>query len=211
MKVFKVHRLPVSFVCISVKTQHAVKVVFLFRTQIAYRNVLVGIIADKVPVSSHFRVAAFHHVHAFLVRHRECGDVHHVLQFLQHVIAFFKQLGISERDGSEFLHGEVLVTHHLLETVHIDVRDVAHHQDGLLHLSGVFYKIVHRFQRVIILLSLLVDLDGLLKVLDHIRCGGRGMRHILRGVYDALRNVGRVYDRPLCACPACVKQAQAAL
>ena len=46
-------------------------------------------------------------------------------------------------------------------------------------------------------------------VLDHIRCGGRGMRHILRGVYDALRNVGRVYDRPLCACPACVKQAQA--
>lgn len=57
--------------------------------------------------------------------------------------------------------------------------------------------------------SLLVDLDGLLKVLDHIRCGGRGMRHILRGVYDALRNVGRVYDRPLCACPACIKQAQA--
>ena len=26
---------------------------------------------------------------------------------------------------------------HPLETVHIDVCDVAHHQDGLLHLAGV--------------------------------------------------------------------------
>ena len=52
-------------------------------------------------------------------------------------------------------------------------------------------------------------LDGLLKVLDHIRCGGRGMRHILRGVYDALRNVGRVYDRPLGrSCAGAKKQAQ---
>mgnify|MGYP007082571216 CR=1 FL=1 len=30
-----------------------------------------------------------------------------------------------------------------------------------------------------------------------------------RGVHDALRDVGRVYHRPLCACPAGCKQAQA--
>ena len=40
--------------------------------------------------------------------------------------------------------------------------------------------------------------------------GGRGsMYHVLGGVHDALRDIGRVYHRPLCACPADSKQAQA--
>ncbi len=40
--------------------------------------------------------------------------------------------------------------------------------------------------------------------------GGRGsVYHVLGGVHDALRDVGRVYHRPLCACPADCKQAQA--
>ena len=32
--------------------------------------------------------------------------------------------------GSEFLHREVVVAQHLLEAGHVDVRDVAYHQDG---------------------------------------------------------------------------------
>jgi len=64
---------------------------------------------------------------------------------------------------------------------------------------------------VVILLALFVNLHGLLKIFYHI-LGGRGsVYHVLRGVHDALRDVGRVYHRPLCACPADCKQAQADL
>ena len=62
---------------------------------------------------------------------------------------------------------------------------------------------------VIILLALLVNLHRLLKIFYHI-LGGRGsVYHVLGGIHDALRDVGRVYHRPLCACPADCKQAQA--
>ena len=48
-----------------------------------------------------------------------------------------------------------------------------------------------------------------MKVLNHVgRRRGR-VRHVLGGVHDALRNVGRVDDRPLCACLARRQQAQA--
>ena len=56
---------------------------------------------------------------------------------------------------------------------------------------------------------LLVDFHGFLKILHHVLGGGRGMHHVLGGVHDALRDVGRVYHRPLCACPVREKQAQA--
>ena len=56
---------------------------------------------------------------------------------------------------------------------------------------------------------LLVDFHGFLKILHHVLGGGRGMHHVLGGVHDALRDVGRVYHRPLCACRAREKQAQA--
>ena len=46
-------------------------------------------------------------------------------------------------------------------------------------------------------------------VLHHVLSRRRGMHHVLGGVHDALRDVGRVYHRPLCACPAREKQAQA--
>ena len=43
---------------------------------------------------------------------------------------------VAEGDGSQFLHREVVVTHHPLEAGHIGVGDVTHHQDGLLYLPG---------------------------------------------------------------------------
>ena len=98
-----------------------------------------------------------------LVRHGERGDVHHVLQLRQHVVGFFQQLRVPKGDGSEFLHREVVVAQHLLEAGHVDVRDVAYHQDGLLHLAGVLDQIVHRFEGVVILLALLVDFHRFLK------------------------------------------------
>ena len=187
----------------------AVEVVLLLCTQVAHADVLVGVVAHEVAVTLHFGVAAFHHVHALLVGHGERGDVHHVPQFRQHVVGFLQQLGVAKGDGSQFLHREVVITHHPLEAGHIGVGDVTHHQDGLLHLAGVLYQIVHGFERIVILLSLFVNLHSFLKIFYHI-LGGRGsVYHVLGGVHDALRDVGRVYHRPLCACPADCKQAQA--
>jgi len=157
VKVVEIHRLPISFVHVPVQPHDAVKVVFLLRTQVAHADILVGVVAHEVAVTLHLGVAAFHLVHALLVRHGERGDVHHVLQLRKHVIGFLQQLRVPEGDGSEFLHREVVVTHHLLETGHIGVGDVTHHQDGLLHLPGVLYQIVHGFECVVILLALLVD------------------------------------------------------
>ena len=45
----------------------------------------------------------------------------------------------------------------------VDVRDVAHHEDSLLHLAGIFDEVVHRLQRIVVLLALLVNLHGLLE------------------------------------------------
>ena len=81
--------------------------------------------------------------------------------------------------------------HHLLEAVHVDVRDVAHHQDGLLHLAGILDEVVHRFQGIVILLTLLIDFHCLLKVLSHVGRRGRCVRHVLGGVHDTLRDIGR--------------------
>ncbi len=74
-----------------------------------------------------------------------------------------------------------------METVHIDVCDVAHHQDGLLHLAGVLDQIVHRFEGIVILLALLIDFHRLLKVAHHVRGGLGGMDDVFGGIDDALR------------------------
>ena len=37
------------------------------------------------------------------------------------VFPLFQQLRVAEGDGSQFLHGEVVVTHHPLEVGHIDL------------------------------------------------------------------------------------------
>ena len=98
---------------------------------------------------------------------------------------------------------------HLLEVVHVDVRDVAHHQDGLLYLAGILDEIVHRFERIVIFLALLVDFHRFLKVVHHVGGGLRGVDDILRGVDDALRQIAGVAHHPLGGSPAREKQAQA--
>ena|GEM_PF-2722708 len=209
VKVVELHRLPVSFVHAPVQPHDAVKVVFLLRTQVAHADILVGVVAHEVAVTLHLGVAAFHHVHALLVRHGERGDVHHVLQLRKHVIGFLQQLRVPEGDGSEFLHREVVVAQHLLEAGHVDVRDVAYHQYGLLHLAGVLDQIVHGFEGVVILLALLVDFHRFLKVIHHVRGGLRGVDDVLRGIDDALRQIARIAHDPLGGSPAREKQAQA--
>ena len=64
----------------------------------------------------------------------------------QHFVAFVQQFRLAESDCGKLFGSAIPVTEHPLETVHIDVCDVAHHQDGLLHLAGVLDQIVHRFE-----------------------------------------------------------------
>lgn len=58
----------------------------------------------------------------------------------------------------------------------------------MLHL---LYRLYGR--TIVVRLALVIDLDALLKRLDHV--GGR--RGALHGAPDVLRQVGRVDDRPL--------------
>ena len=114
--------------------------------------------------------------------------------------ALFQQLGVAEGYRAQFLRREVRVAEHPLEAVHVDVRDVAHHQDGLLHLAGVADKVLHLAEPVIELLSLLVDLDGFLKIFHHIRGRRRCLHDVFRGIDDALCEIGRVCHDPLRLC-----------
>src|SRR5699024_12832365 len=98
-----------------------------------------------------------------------------------------QQFRVAESDCGKLFGSEIPVTEHPLETVHIDVCDVAHHQDGLLHLAGVLDQIVHRFEGIVILLALLIDFHRLLKVAHHVRGGLGGMDDVFGGIDDALR------------------------
>ena len=187
MKVVELHRLPVSFVHVPVQPHDAVEVVLLFRTQVTHGDVLVRVVAHEVAVTLHLRVAAFHHVHALLVGHGERGDVHHILQFRQHFVALFQQFRVTESDCRQLFWSEISITEHPLETVYINVGDVAYHQDGLLHLAGVLDEIVHRFEGIVILFALLIDFHRFLKVAHHVRGSLGGMDDVFGGIDDALR------------------------
>ena len=208
VKVVEVHGLPVSLVRIAVERHHAVEVVPLLGAQVAHGDVLIGVVIHEVAVVLHPHVTAVYHVHSVLVGHRERGDVHHLLEFLEHVVALFEELGVAEGDGAEFGGREVAVVQHPAVAVHVDVGNLAHHENGLAHLLGVLDKTIHRFEGVVVFLALLVNLHGLPKVLDHVLRRGRGLCDILPGVDDALRDVGGVDDRPLRACPARKEQAK---
>ena len=111
--------------------------------------------------------------------------------------ALLQQLSIAQCNGTQFLRGEIRVAEHTLETVYIDVRDVAHHQDGLLHLTRVTDEVLDLAETVIKLLSLLVNLDGFLKIFDHIsgRCGC--LHDVFRGIDDTLGKICRVRYHPV--------------
>ena len=74
-------------------------------------------------------------IHALLVGHGERGDVHHILQFRQYFVALFQLFRVTESDCRQLFWSEISITEHPLETVYINVGDVAYHQDGLLPVS----------------------------------------------------------------------------
>ena len=79
-----------------------------------------------------------------------------------------------------------------METVYINVGDVAYHQDGLLHLAGVLDEIVHRFEGIVILFALLIDFHRFLKVAHHVRGSLGGMDDVFGGIDDTLRQIARI-------------------
>ena len=95
-------------------------------------------------------------------------------------------------------------------TGHVDFRDVADHQDGLLHLAGIAYQILHFPKTVIILLALLVNLYRFLEILDHVACRRGRVDDVLGGIDDALGKIPGVGHYPLGVCPACRKEADTA-
>ena len=99
---------------------------------------------------------------------------------------FFQQFGVSKGNGTQFFRCKIRVTEHTLEVGDIDVRDISHHQDGLLDFAGIPDKVLDLAQSVVILLALLVDFYSLLKIIRHISgCGGR-VNNVLGGIDDAL-------------------------
>lgn len=106
------------------------------------------------------------------VGHAERGDVDHLFQVAQYAVGFFEDASIAGGDCREFGRCEIGVCQHLFEVVDVVAGYVAEHQDCLLNLAGAADKVVHRLQGIVIFFSLLVDLDRLLEVVNHI-LGGR--------------------------------------
>ena len=89
------------------------------------------------------------------------------------------------------------VAQHLFVGMHIDVRNVAHHQDTLLDFVGIANEIVHLAELVIVFLGVVVELFHLLKSIQGIldRLTGRG--NFFDRVGNVARKIGRVSHHPL--------------
>lgn len=74
---------------------------------------------------------------------------------------------------------------------------VAHEQHRLLRATGAFDEVMHRPQRVVIFLRLLVNLYRLLKTLKHGLAVLGSFNDLFGGVYDTLRQIRRVAHDPL--------------
>ena len=110
----------------------------------------------------------------------------------------FQQFGVTQSDCTQFLRREVRVAEHTLEAVHVNVRDVTDHKDGLLHLTRVTDEVLDLAEPVIELLSLFVNLYGFLKIVDHIGRRRGCLHNISCGIDDTLGKIGRVGHHPLC-------------
>ena len=120
---------------------------------------------------------------------------------------FFQQFGVSKGNGTQFFRCKIRVAEHTLEVGDIDVRDISHHQDGLLDFAGIPDKVLDLAQSVIILLALLVDFHGLLKIVEHIVRRGRRMNDVLGGIDNALCQIARIAHDPLGLCCETGKEA----
>lgn len=79
----------------------------------------------------------------------------------------------------------------------------------LIACQCYIYYIAYTGATVVVLFTLLVNLDCFLKILYHVGSRRRGLYNLFGRVHDTLRQIGRVCHHPLCACPACKEQAQA--
>src|SRR5690606_37557833 len=64
---YSIPSLPVFLVSSSVEVKHSFGIVFLFRSQIAYRYVFVGVIAYKAVVFLYFFVHTINNIHTLFV------------------------------------------------------------------------------------------------------------------------------------------------
>ena len=110
---------------------------------------------------------------------------------------FFQQFGVPQSNRAQFFRRKIRVAEHTLEAGDIDVRDIAHHQDGLLNLAGIPDKVLDLAKPVVILLALPVDFHGFLKTIRHIGGSGGRVNDVLGGIDDSLRQIARVAHYPL--------------
>ena len=95
-------------------------------------------------------VDALHYVDTILVRQGHVRRVHDVLQLLQFPGRLLDDAGVAYGDGRELRGREILVADHAAITVDVDVRDFAHEQDALLHLTGRADEVADGFQGVVV-------------------------------------------------------------
>ena len=172
-------------------------------SEIAQGDVLVPVVTHKVAVIPDFLVAAIHHIHTLLVGHLQRDDVHYQLQFLEQVVTLSEQFSITVGDGDQLFRTEVRVREHLLVVLHIDIGDFSDHQNRLLYPLGVPHEVVHLFQGIVVLFTLIVELLDLLKVVKRVLDRLGSLHDFLGRVDDALCKIGGVCDHPLGVCAAC--------
>lgn len=118
----------------------------------------------------------------------------------------FRRASLSEQLSHEFITYYRMCPRLLLtkQQVHFIIYTILDSFNNLLNnylhdimsQSGILNQIMHRFECVVVLLTLAVNLLHFLEGVDYITCrgGGFGNRQ------DILREVGRVDDRPLRPC-----------
>ena len=89
-------------------------------------------------------VDPFHHVDAVLVRQRHVRGVDNILQLLELPGRLLDDAGISRGDGGQFRGREVVIDHHALIAVDVDVGDLPDEQHALLDLAGRADQVVDR-------------------------------------------------------------------